>query len=198
MADGEAAPCEKTEVEVGDGIAVDTAPCSDRAGEDSKRGREDDESEVNSEKRVKLSAADGESAANPPVSVGPKTFTSSVAMFDYFYKLLHTWPPKVDLNKYEHMMLLELVKKGHSEPDKKIGSGVKVFQVRFHPQYKSRCFFLVREDESADDFSFRKCVDRLIPLPENMQVQQDANRALQGRRGRGGGRGRGRGRSHGK
>ncbi|KAI4343879.1 hypothetical protein L6164_011176 [Bauhinia variegata] len=89
--------------------------------------------------------------------------------------------------QYEYMMLLELLKKGHSEPDKKIGGGIRAFQVRYHPMWKSRCFFLIREDESADDFSFRKCVDHIIPLPESMKVKSDVNRALGG----GGGRGRG-------
>lgn len=78
------------------------------------------------------------------------------------------------------MMLLELLKNGHTEPDTKIGGGIRVFQVRKHPMWKSRCFFLVREGESVDDFSFRKCVDHILPLPEEMQVKPDANMALGG------------------
>ncbi|KAK6787663.1 hypothetical protein RDI58_016188 [Solanum bulbocastanum] len=127
-----------------------------------------------------------------PVSVGPKNFGSSVEMFDYFYKLLHSWSPNLNLNKYEHIVLLDLLKKGHLEPDRKIGTGVRAFQIRFHPQFKSRCFFVIREDDSVDDFSFRKCVDHISPLPENMQVKHEANRDL-ARGGKGGGRGRGRG-----
>ena len=85
-----------------------------------------------------------------------------------------------------------MLKKGHAEPDKKIGGGVKAFQVRYHPMFKSRCFFLVRSDGSSDDFSFRKCVDRILPLPEDMKAKFDANKALggggnKGRGGRGGG-----------
>lgn len=104
--------------------------------------------------------------------------------------------------QYEHMMLLDLLQKGHHEPEKKIGDGVNAFQVRFHPEYKSRCFFIIRKDDSVDDFSFRKCVDHILPLPENMQKKPSVNKALGGRyggggRGGGGGgwRGRGRGRS---
>nr|XP_012569052.2 protein EMBRYO DEFECTIVE 514-like [Cicer arietinum]XP_012572537.2 protein EMBRYO DEFECTIVE 514-like [Cicer arietinum] len=100
--------------------------------------------------------------------------------------------------QYEHKMLLELIMKGHPEPHKKIGGEICAFQVRMHPMWKSKCFFLIREDESADDFSFRKCVDHILPLPEAMQVKHDANRALGGsggakrRGGRGGSRGHGR------
>ncbi|VFR01223.1 unnamed protein product [Cuscuta campestris] len=125
------------------------------------------------------------------VTLGPKSFGSSVEMFDYFYKLLHYWTPNFDINKYEHMLLLELLKKGHAEPETKIGEGVRAFQVRNHDVFKTRCFFIVRVDGSAEDFSFRKCVDRILPLPENMQVKHNANKALGGggKRARGGGGG---------
>ncbi|KAM7483317.1 hypothetical protein LguiB_007900 [Lonicera macranthoides] len=149
------------------------------------------------EKQVTEAVDGGEKEKVPPVSVGPKSFGSSVEMFDYFYKLLHFWTPNLNLNKYEHLMLVDLLKKGHLEPEKKIGKGIHAFQVRYHPQFKSRCFFLIREDESVDDFSFRKCVDHILPLPENMQVKRDVDKALGGGKfgggGRGGGRGRGRG-----
>lgn len=92
-------------------------------------------------------------------------------------------------------MLLELIKKGHTEPDKKIGPGVRAFQIRYHPRFKSRCFFIIREDDSEDDFSFRKCVNQILPLPENMQIKDNVNKAIG--RGRGGGRGRGHGHFHG-
>ncbi|KAI5330064.1 hypothetical protein L3X38_029461 [Prunus dulcis] len=142
----------------------------------------------------------GEGKESGRVSLGPKSFGSSVEMFDYFYRLLHYWPTDLSVNKYEHLVLLDLLKKGHAEPDKKIGGGVQAFQVRTHPLYKSRCFFLIREDEAVDDFSFRKCVDQILPLPENMKAHSDANKALGGKGGRGGGGGRGgwRGRGRGK
>lgn len=36
-----------------------------------------------------------------PATVGPKTFGSSVEMFDYFYKLLHSWSTNLNINKVE-------------------------------------------------------------------------------------------------
>ncbi|KAJ8759654.1 hypothetical protein K2173_009736 [Erythroxylum novogranatense] len=53
-----------------------------------------------------------------------------------------------------------------SSPDKKIGSGIRAFQVQIHPTFKSRCLFLIRDDDSVDDFSFRKSVDNILPLSE--------------------------------
>lgn len=68
------------------------------------------------------------------------------------------------------MVLSDLLTKGHSDPNSKIGCGIHSFQIRSHPQWKSRCFFLIRVDGSSSvDFSFRKCVDRIFPLPDNMK-----------------------------
>ncbi|CAM8881360.1 unnamed protein product [Rhodiola kirilowii] len=149
-----------------------------------------------SAEEVKVDQSDVKEVGNAAseVKLGPKTFGSSTEMFDYFFKLLHYWPTNLNLNKYEQMVLLDLLKKGHAEADKKIGVGIKSFQVRYHPLWKSRCFFLIREDESYDDFSFRKCVDHILPLPENMKGRPEVNKSLGGRGGGGGGyRARGRG-----
>ena len=139
-----------------------------------------------------------------PVRLGLKSFGSAVEMFDYFYNFLRYWPPNLNVNKYEQMVLLDLLKRGHTEPDKKIGGGIQTFQVRFHPMFKSRCFFLIRDDESVDDFSFRKCVDHILPLPEDMKIKSDnflgGGKGHGGKGGHGGrgGRGRGRGRGYGR
>ncbi|KAK6920873.1 hypothetical protein RJ641_014551 [Dillenia turbinata] len=138
------------------------------------------------------------------VVLGPKKFGSSEEMFYYFNNFLYHWPPNVDINKYEHLVLLDLLKKGHLESDKKIGSGVNFFQIQFHPTFKNRCFSIIREDEIVDNFSFRKCVDNILPLPDHLQPNHNANKALSGqdqfvgnrggRGGRRGGHGRGGGR----
>ncbi|KAL3528386.1 hypothetical protein ACH5RR_007708 [Cinchona calisaya] len=194
--------------------ADDTTADNDNNGGGLKRPRDEAAEEGENNEEVKKLKVDDPVEEEPleketsepepepnsgPVKLGPKSFDSSVEMFDYFYKFLHFWTPNVNVNKYEHVMLLELLKKGHLEPDKKIGNGIRAFQVRYHPKFKSRCFFLTREDDSVDDFSFRKCVDHILPLPENMQVKHDVNKALGGGRGgKAGGGGRGGGRGHGR
>ncbi|MCL7042654.1 hypothetical protein MKW94_002586 [Papaver nudicaule] len=186
--------------EIQENMEVETPQELNNGSGDSKRSRENglEENETKKQKveEEEEQLGDDETKASEPVHLGPKTFNSSVQMFDYFFKFLHYWPPNLDVNKYECMVLLDLIKKGHSESDKKVGAGVKAFQVRYHPMWKSRCFFLIREDESVDDFSFRKCVDHILPLPENMKLNPQANRGGGGRGGGGrgrGGRGRGRG-----
>ncbi|KAJ0238203.1 Protein EMBRYO DEFECTIVE 514 [Hirschfeldia incana] len=159
-----------------------------------KRLREETEEETEDGGESKKQKVEEKPSGSDPVKLGPKEFVTSVAMFDYFTKFMHFWPTDLDVNKYEHMVLLDLIKKGHTEPDIKIGGGIKAFQVRTHPMWKSRCFFLVREDDTADDFSYRKCVDHILPLPENMKTPGNGHggggRGGGGRRGgRGGGRG---------
>ncbi|KAK1359820.1 protein EMBRYO DEFECTIVE 514 [Heracleum sosnowskyi] len=195
----------KTESSALDMELSPVVPVSDQADGDAaangvKRKRDDgDELEGEKETSVEEERLEMGSGPKGPVSLGFKSFATSVEIFDYFFALLHRWSPNVDVNKYEHMMLLDLLKKGHQEPEKKIGDGVNAFQVRYHPEFKSRCFFIIRNDDSVDDFSFRKCVDHILPLPENMQKKPSVNKALGGQhggggRGGGGWRGRGRGR----
>ncbi|KAK9049457.1 hypothetical protein SSX86_001706 [Deinandra increscens subsp. villosa] len=193
--DDPSAAAEEMDLENG-GKRVREEDVTSENGNEAKKPKVDD----GEEKSVEEQRLEKEVTKSGPVSVGYKNFKESVEMFDYFFKLLHYWPPNLNLNKYEHAMLLDLLKKGHLEAEKKVGAGVDAFQVRYHPQYKSRCFFLVRIDGSADDFSFRKCVDHILPLPENMVVKSDVNKALGGGHrggGRGGGRGNWRGRGRG-
>jgi hypothetical protein len=90
------------------------------------------------------------------------------------------------------MVLEGLLKKGHTEPTKKIGPGIEAFEVRNHPVWRSQCFFVRRVDGSADDFSFRKCVDNILPLPEDMKIGNKKSSG-HGHHKNGGGRGGGRG-----
>ncbi|KAH1254720.1 hypothetical protein GLYMA_04G169200v4 [Glycine max] len=175
---------------------------NEKSVEEQRLEKRDEQEEEKGEEKEAEKEEEEEKEASGSVNLGFKSFGSSLEMFHYFYNFLHTWPQYLNVNKYEHLMLLELLKNGHAEPDKKIGGGVRAFQVRKHPTFKSRCFFLIREDDSADDFSFRKCVDHILPLPEEMHLKSDANKALGGgggkhygggKGGRGGRGGRGRG-----
>jgi hypothetical protein len=174
---------------------VDKSVEEERLEKLEEEGKGEGEGEEKEEKKE-------EEEKSGPVSLGPKSFGSAVEMFDYFYNFLHQWPPNIKVNKYEHMVLVDLLKTGHSEPDKKIGSGIQAFQVRFHPRFKSRCLFLIRDDDSVDDFSFRKCVDHILPLPEDLKVKSDnflgGGKGHGGKGGPGGRGGRGRGRGYGR
>lgn len=148
-----------------------------------KRDREEDEVETDeASKKIKVNDDGGKAEI---VKLGPKEFESAESMFNYFMNFLRDWSNNLDVNKYEHMVLLDLLKKGHSDADRKIGKGVRSFQIRHHPKYKSRCYFLFRVDGSSDDFSFKKCVGNILPLPENLKGKFSSNG---GRGGNGGGK----------
>ena len=57
------------------------------------------EKPVEEQRSEKLAEAAKEEKKSGPVSLGPKNFESSEAMFNYFHKLLHHWPPYLKFNK---------------------------------------------------------------------------------------------------
>ncbi|MCO5562771.1 hypothetical protein L7F22_016403 [Adiantum nelumboides] len=103
------------------------------------------------------------------VNIGPRRFTSSRDMLHFFNQLLHGWPLNLNINKYEHMMLEDLLKKGHLHFFEKAGTGITAFQVRINKAFDSRCFYVVTKDGSMNDFSYRKCGDSIISLPKNLK-----------------------------
>ncbi|KAL4398663.1 hypothetical protein HN51_003273 [Arachis hypogaea] len=164
---------EDDKVQPGDDKATDSKKqkVDDRKG----KAKVDEQSEEKKkEKKKKKDIPTG------PVKLGYRTFDSSVDMFDYFYNFLHFWPLNVNVNKYEHEMLLELVK-GYKHADRKMGVGVRSFQVRMHPTWMGRCFVLIREDGSEEDFRFRKCVHSILPLPDEMLPQPGVDTYLRSR-----------------
>lgn len=86
-------------------------PAADDAADNggSKRPREegdkpeDEENGDDTKKaRVDQSVEEEKKDGSVPVSVGSKSFVSSVEMFDYFYKLLHSWSLHLNLNKVKN------------------------------------------------------------------------------------------------
>ena len=55
------------------------------------------------------------------------------------------------------------LRRAHPEAEKKIGAGVKTFQIRNHPEHDTRCYMVMRVDGTCEDFSYRKCVEILFP-----------------------------------
>ena len=58
--------------------------------------------------------------------------------------------------------LLSALLKYHKNSEAKL-ENLKAFTVDFHPEFSStRCFFIVREDGTKEDFSYHKCIHNLI------------------------------------
>lgn len=99
------------------------------------------------------------------IKLGSKVFNTREEMYSYFYHLLYGWKLDQNLDQHEFEVLNDLVTLSNPH---KVAGGIVAFQVRIHPDWQSRCYFLIRKDGSDDDFSFRKCVNTLMPLPENL------------------------------
>ncbi|PSC70438.1 Guanine nucleotide-binding subunit beta 1 [Micractinium conductrix] len=140
-------------------------------------------------------AGGGDGGAQPPaepepVTVGYKTFASGKDAKAYYHGLISKLTKYQNLNDYEFHMVLELIKKGHPEAERKVGGGVRAIQVREVEISGSvtACFFLLHDDGSEEDVSYRKCLGRLFP-DLAMEMANSNAASGRGRGGRGGGRG---------
>ena len=97
------------------------------------------------------------------VKLGPKKFDTPEEMIKYFSFILNNMTVNQDMNDYEFMVVDECLRRAHPEAEKKIGCGIKTFQIRTHPEHDTRCYSVVRTDGSCEDFSYRKCVEKLFP-----------------------------------
>ncbi|KAG9451734.1 hypothetical protein H6P81_004638 [Aristolochia fimbriata] len=109
-----------------DGVPKKQKPDQSGEGESLEDSKEDNETHERAEGEGKEGDCKGSDVVS--VGLGPKTFGSSVEMFEYFVKLLHSWPPNLNVNKYEYMVLLDLLSRGHSNPEEKVGGGISSFQ----------------------------------------------------------------------
>ena len=99
-----------------------------------------------------------------PVKLGPKTFDTPEDAIKYISWLLNTVTMHQDLNDYERMVVEGMLRRGHEDAEKKIGeSGIKSIQVKVHQEHDSKCYYVVRNDGSRSDFSYRKCVEGCFP-----------------------------------
>lgn len=101
MAEATASELEIVEPTTTDAAAADVAV--DGVESNLKRTREDsDDEEDGVSKKRKVDEEEKEPSG--PVKLGFKSFASSVEMFDYFYNLLHAWPPFQNLNQvFDHL-----------------------------------------------------------------------------------------------
>jgi uncharacterized membrane protein YgcG len=123
------------------------------------------------------------------VRLGPKSFATPEEMIKYFSWILNNMTMNQDMNDYEFSVVDECLRRAHPDAEKKIGCGVKTFQIRNHPEHDTRCYMVLRTDGSCEDFSYRKCVEALFP-GFSTTIRSSGGGGRGGRGGRGGERGR--------
>ncbi|GAB4817405.1 hypothetical protein N2152v2_004451 [Parachlorella kessleri] len=141
--------------------------------------------------------------ASGPTKIGYKSFQSGGDALKYYQNLISKLRKDQNLNEYEFHMVMELIRLGHPDAERKLGGGVRAVQVREtnHGGNRTTCFFLIHDNNKAEDVSYRKCIAKLFP--EMSDLTSNYNRASPrqqsgGGRGRGGRGGRGRGRGRGR
>eukprot|EP01023_Acetabularia_acetabulum_P002140 TRINITY_DN10825_c0_g1_i3.p3 TRINITY_DN10825_c0_g1~~TRINITY_DN10825_c0_g1_i3.p3 ORF type:complete len:161 (-),score=34.29 TRINITY_DN10825_c0_g1_i3:235-717(-) len=107
--------------------------------------------------------------------------------FQYFQHILKGFPSDTYLNEYEHKALLDLLEKGHHDPQSKIGCGVKGFMISKSDYEQGFCFHVVQKNDEIIDFSYIKCLKGLFP---NLQPPKGNWERGRGGRGPGGRQGR--------
>lgn len=85
------------EVQAGDDTADDG--CLKRPREEGDKPEDEENGDDAKKPKVDQSVEEEKKDVSVPVSVGSKSFVSSVEMFDYFYKLLHSWSLNLNINK---------------------------------------------------------------------------------------------------
>ena len=90
-----------------------------------------------------------------PLELGGKYFQSKKELQEYVQSLLangHRVLAKEEASVIQDLLLL------HPNANEKIGTGLKYIEVSLSPQKTHNCFFVVREDGSREDFSYKHCV----------------------------------------
>jgi hypothetical protein len=89
--------------------------------------------------------------------ISGKTFDSRTSAIEYFRSMLNRHAADQVVNQSDSADLAALLLR-HPEATEKIGVGIDHFEVRVPPQFGGLCFWIVRTDGSATDFSFMTCV----------------------------------------
>jgi len=96
---------------------------------------------------------------NKSINMGGKLFSSVSQLKNYVNSLLNGSAEGVVDPHYHN--LLVAVSRLHPQFDTKFKS-LKTFAIHKHPEHpESKCFFIVREDGSEEDFSISKCLQQL-------------------------------------
>lgn len=76
--------------------------------------------------------------------------------------ILDAYNPGDKPNREDQIKIWHLFK-NHADYEEKKGVGIKHFEVRIGPPYEfqNKCFYVVRTDDTFDDFSYPHCVTRI-------------------------------------
>lgn len=107
-----------------------------------------------------LATPEGVKKQKPTYTLGGVTFDAKTQLNNYVKQVLANATPGAALEGESLAVVRDLLT-WHPEAEQKIGCGVAAIEVRLTPDFgkNTRGFWLVRDDGTDTDFSYRKCVD---------------------------------------
>lgn len=97
------------------------------------------------------------------IKINTRTFEKAGDATAFFKEILNRYEIGERVNVADSADLLALLER-HDERDEKIGSGVAGFRVGAPPAdappFSTRCFWIVQNDGTVIDFSYKHCLER--------------------------------------
>jgi len=91
-------------------------------------------------------------------TIAGKEFATKIATIEFIKSILYKYNLNQRLVGEDFDFMLELLKR-RTDQKEKIGPGVKELIVRRHEKWgNTRCFYVVRIDDSREAFSYRDCL----------------------------------------
>lgn len=92
------------------------------------------------------------------IVIGPHAFVSKSDAKQYMRDLLSLYQPGHKLTP-EHFELVASLIQRHPEAAQKIGVGIRYISVQKHPEFRTKCMIIHREDGTSTDFSYITCIE---------------------------------------
>jgi hypothetical protein len=101
-------------------------------------------------------------------TVSGQHFRTQQELVAYVRGILNRYHVGQPLDLFDYPFMLDLLQR-HPDAAQKIGCGASAIYVAETPPYRTRCFFLIREDGSETDFSYLECI-RATPYATQVRL----------------------------
>jgi hypothetical protein len=93
------------------------------------------------------------------IQIGARLYDKVGDATKFYSGMLNRYSTGAVVSQADAVELMALLER-HDEKDEKVGTGIIRFEVDAAPdEHKNRCFWIVRNDGSRIDFSFKHCLE---------------------------------------
>lgn len=94
--------------------------------------------------------------AAKPINIGNHHFSRQLDALNFYKEMLGRYSPGERVSDMDAIDLHALLLR-HQDVENKTGCGISHFMVQ-KDGYGGRCFWVVRIDDSQEDFSYKRCI----------------------------------------